>query len=99
MASHSGRQTWLALDTKTEQSELVVLKLLQPSSETRWQALDLFEREGQVLAQLNHPRIPAYRESFALDGDTLRLGLVQTYIPRVFSKPCSFSLKPLISRS
>ncbi|HEY9299430.1 MAG TPA: serine/threonine-protein kinase, partial [Phormidium sp.] len=43
--------------------------------------LKLFEREAQVLKQLNHPKIPKYRDYFSIDDRTLWFGLVQEYIP------------------
>ena len=33
-----------------------------------WKALELFEREGEVLATLSHPNIPAFRDFFAHGG-------------------------------
>jgi serine/threonine protein kinase len=51
----------------------------------------LFEREAQVLKQLNHPRIPQYRDYFAIDDRMLWFGLVQDYIPGT-------SLKDLLSQ-
>ncbi|MFP4122517.1 MAG: protein kinase domain-containing protein, partial [Coleofasciculus sp.] len=50
-----------------------------------WEDLKLFEREAQVLQQLQHPRIPRYRDYFSLDkqagGGLPWFGLVQDYIP------------------
>ncbi|GET38243.1 serine/threonine protein kinase [Microseira wollei] len=47
--------------------------------------MKLFEREAQVLANLNHSRIPRYRDYFSLDrqiGEGLPwFGIVQDYIP------------------
>ncbi|HAJ59916.1 MAG TPA: serine/threonine protein kinase, partial [Cyanobacteria bacterium UBA8543] len=40
-----------------------------------------FEREAQVLKQLDHPRIPKYRDYFHIDDRSLWFGLVQEYIP------------------
>ncbi len=51
----------------------------------QWDELKLFEREAQVLANLNHSRIPRYRDYFSLDrqiGEGLPwFGIVQDYIP------------------
>ena len=33
----------------------------------QWEDLKLFEREANVLKQLNHPRIPKYRDYFSID--------------------------------
>ena len=43
--------------------------------------MKLFEREAQILKQLNHPQIPKCKDYFSLDDRTLWFGLVQEYIP------------------
>ncbi|HLP88386.1 MAG TPA: serine/threonine-protein kinase [Nostocaceae cyanobacterium] len=77
------RQTWLARDLKAiEQEEAtVVVKLLAFGGAVQWDDLKLFEREGQILKQLNHPRIPRYIDYFCIDDRNLWFGLVQQYIP------------------
>lgn len=75
------RQTWLAEDLAIQPSEKVIVKLLAFGGEVQWDDLKLFEREAQVLKQLNHPRIPKYRDNFSIDDRTLWFGLVQEYIP------------------
>jgi serine/threonine protein kinase len=79
----AGRQTWLARDLQS--NEQVIVKLLAFSPQMQWDELKLFEREAQVLANLNHPRIPRYRDYFSLDrqiGEGLPwFGIVQDYIP------------------
>ncbi|QLE57441.1 serine/threonine-protein kinase [Nostoc sp. TCL26-01] len=81
---HNGiRQTWLAQDlqaTNAENSQVVV-KLLAFGGGVQWDDLKLFEREVQILKQLNHPRIPRYIDYFCIDDRTLWFGLVQEYIP------------------
>ena len=81
----AGRQTWLAVDFSTQPNESVVVKLLAFSSEVHGDELRLFEREAQVLQNLNHPRIPYYRDYFLTEnqaGSELSWwGLVQDYIP------------------
>jgi hypothetical protein len=51
----------------------------------QWDEFKLFEREAQVLKNLNHPRISKYRDYFSLDrhaGEGLCwFALVQNYIP------------------
>lgn len=81
-------QTWLAQDTRIQ--ERVVVKLLTFSDQMQWDNLRLFEREAQVLKQLNHPQIPQYRDYFCIDDQMLWFGLVQQYIP-------GSSLKELLS--
>lgn len=87
----AGRQTWLAQDLAVEPAESVVLKLLICGESMQWHDLKLFEREAQVLRQLNHPQIPKYRDSFSIDDRLLWFGLVQEYIPGV-------SLKQLLAQ-
>jgi serine/threonine protein kinase len=80
LGKNMGRQTWLAKDL-VEQDEFVVLKLLTFGGDVQWEDLKLFEREAQVLQQLNDPFIPAYRDYFTIDDRSLWFGLVQEYIP------------------
>nr|WP_322112028.1 serine/threonine-protein kinase [Aerosakkonema funiforme] len=91
LGKNAGRQTWLAEDLATETKEKVVVKLLAFGGEVQWDDLKLFEREAQVLKQLDHPRIPKYRDYFHIDDRTLWFGLVQEYIPGA-------SLKELLSQ-
>ncbi|MCU0547941.1 MAG: serine/threonine protein kinase [Leptolyngbya sp. Prado105] len=79
LGQSAGRQTWLALDLNT-QSEPIILKLLAFGDEMQWEDLKLFERESQILRQLDHPRIPKCRDSFSIDDRILWFGLVQDYI-------------------
>lgn len=81
----AGRQTWRAIDLQTQAT--VILKLLAFNPQLEWGDVKLFERESLVLKHLNHPRIPKYRDYFAIDesaGAGLPwFGLVQEYIPGV----------------
>jgi len=53
--------------------QVVALKGLSLRSSRDWKALELFEREARVLAQLEHPNIPAYLDYFEVDTPTDRL--------------------------
>ena len=76
----ASRQTWLALDQQQDQ-EPVIVKLLAFNPQMQLDELKLFEREAQVLQDLDHPRIPQYRDYFSIDSQVVWFGLVQTYIP------------------
>jgi len=82
----AGRQTWLANDLAVQPPEPVVLKLLICGESMQWHDLKLFEREAQVLQQLDHPQIPQYRDSFSIDDHLLWFALVQEYIPGISLK-------------
>ncbi|ODH00983.1 serine/threonine protein kinase [Nostoc sp. KVJ20] len=77
------RQTWLALDLQASNGDnsTVVVKLLAFGGTVQWDDLKLFEREAQILKQLNHPRIPQYIDYFCIDDRTLWFALIQEYIP------------------
>jgi hypothetical protein len=74
-----GRQTFLALDLQTQLP--VVLKLLLFSPDFTWEELKLFEREAATLQALDHPAIPCYLDSFAVEiAFGKGFALVQSYI-------------------
>ena len=85
IGQNPGRQTWLAQDVEASPAESVIVKLLAFSPQMQWDEFKLFEREAQVLEQLNHPRIPRYRNYFSIDKERgaglYWFGLVQQYIP------------------
>ena len=54
LGHNTGRQTWLAQDLASETSELVIVKLLTFGGNIQWDDVRLFEREAQILQQLNH---------------------------------------------
>ncbi|MEQ9484128.1 protein kinase domain-containing protein [Coleofasciculus sp. F4-SAH-05] len=86
ISERPSRQTWLALDLASEsKQQLVIVKLLPFSPQMEWEHLKLFEREAQVLKNINHPRIPRYLDYFSVDDqDSAGLrwfALVQEYIP------------------
>ena len=83
LGQNGSRQTWLAQDLRSEVSQLVVVKILAFGNVVQWEDLKLFEREAQILQQLNHPHIPKYQDYFSVDESTLWFGLVQEYIPGI----------------
>jgi serine/threonine protein kinase len=82
LGQNNSCQTWLAISLASPKQ--VVLKLLTLNPQMQWEEHKLFEREGQVLKNLNHPRIPKYQDYFILDnlpGSKFPwLILVQSYI-------------------
>ncbi|MBL1176731.1 serine/threonine protein kinase [Pantanalinema sp. GBBB05] len=88
----AGRQTWLAEDLATVPHQSVIVKLLAFADQVNWETLKLFEREANILRQLDHPMIPKYRNYFSIDDRVLWFGLVQDYIP-------GNSLKDLLAQS
>jgi serine/threonine protein kinase len=80
----AGRQTWLATDLQTKTPQPIIVKLLAFNPQMQWEDVKLFEREAQVLQHLDHPLIPRYRDSFAIDAEAGKglpmFGLVQDYI-------------------
>ena len=85
LGQNAGRQTWLAKDLEAKSSKddasLVIVKMLTFGDDIQWDALKLFEREAQILKQLNHDRIPKYRDYFSINERMLWFSLVQEYIP------------------
>jgi serine/threonine protein kinase len=81
LGDNFNRKTWLAEDLET--SELVVVKclVLGEGRSDQWTYLKLFEREAQVLQQLDHDYIPQYRDYFPISDRTLWFALVEEYIP------------------
>jgi serine/threonine protein kinase len=74
-----GRQTFLAEDIHSQ--DLVVIKILQFDNFFQWQDLKLFEREGNILKNLDRPAIPKYLDYFEIDEENVKgFALVQTYI-------------------
>lgn len=63
----AGRQTWIATDLQSPSHESVIVKLLAFNPQLQWEDVKLFDRESLVLKNLAHPRIPRYRDSFAID--------------------------------
>ncbi|MEC4987037.1 MAG: type IV pilin-like G/H family protein [Oscillatoria sp. PMC 1068.18] len=83
LGNNANRKTWLATDLNT--SSPVVIKLLAFNPLMQWEELKLFEREAQVLQNINHPRIPEYLDFFSVEKSSENelpyFALVQKYIP------------------
>jgi eukaryotic-like serine/threonine-protein kinase len=50
-------------------NEIVAVKALSLRKAKDWKAIELFEREAKVLAELNYPAIPKYIDYFQVDTD------------------------------
>jgi serine/threonine protein kinase len=83
------RQTWLAVDLANQ--EQVVVKLLMFGAAMDWTNVKLFEREAEILKQLNYPQIPQYRDSFRINEQDIKFVLVESYI-------CGASFKELLAQ-
>ena len=55
--------------TRQVDGRAVVLKELRLDRLADWKAMQLFEREAQVMSELSHDAIPEYIEFFGLDSD------------------------------
>lgn len=73
-------KTYQAEDLKTGQAVIIKSLSLHHSSDRK--TLELFQREAQTLAQLNHPAIPRYLTYFQVDTpETRDFYLVQQLAP------------------
>jgi serine/threonine protein kinase len=83
-----GRIAYLATDTRNQQS-VAIKQFRFASLGADWSGYDTYEREIQILRELNHPGIPQYLDSFeTTDG----FCLVQEYKPaRSLAESRSFS--------
>jgi serine/threonine protein kinase len=72
--------TYAAIDL--HHNHPVALKALSLQRMQDWTQLDRFEREAQMLAKLNHPRIPRYLDHFHVDAPNDRtFYIVQALAP------------------
>ena len=72
-------QTYLAFDHLT--GEQVALKRLALRLVDNWKAMELFEREGDVLEHLTHPQIPTFVDTYVDETeDGPRFYLAQEYV-------------------
>jgi hypothetical protein len=71
--------TYLAFDTETQHE--CALKCLSFRKIEEWKTWELFEREAEILKNLNHPQIPKYLDFFAVETEQdVQLYLVQEYV-------------------
>lgn len=71
-----------AAEDMTQPGITLALKVLSFQETSDWKMLELFEREAKVLAQLQHPAIPRYFDSFHIDTENDR----QFYIVQELAK-------------
>jgi eukaryotic-like serine/threonine-protein kinase len=72
--------TYAAKDLETEAT--VAIKVMSLRRAQDWKAIELFEREAKILAQLSHPSIPQYLDYFQIDTDRDReFYIVQSLAP------------------
>ncbi|WP_309731211.1 serine/threonine-protein kinase [Chamaesiphon sp. OTE_75_metabat_556] len=72
--------TYAAKDLETDRT--VAIKVMSLRRAQDWKAIELFEREAKILAQLNHPCIPKYLDYFQIDTDRDReFHIVQSLAP------------------
>ncbi|MCM1982307.1 serine/threonine protein kinase [Lyngbya confervoides] len=78
LGDRPGHQVWLATDQ--QQQRAVVIKILAFAGQIQWDDVKLFEREIDILKQLNHPQIPAFLDTFTLEAPVFQWCLVEGYI-------------------
>ena len=72
-------QIFLAEDLKTNQ--VCVVKKLLLSKANNWKNIEMFEREANILQQLEHPNIPNYLNYFVIESsNNVEYYLVQEYV-------------------
>lgn len=71
--------TYRALDLQTEQQ--CAIKSLSFKNIDTWKTWELFQRESEILKNLNHPQIPKYIDSFIIEKEReVECYLVQQYV-------------------
>lgn len=79
LGAGSQGETFLAADMRSGRT--VALKRLKLATASDWKSVELFEREGAVLARLDHPGVARFHEAFrAGDGEALSFFIAQEYI-------------------
>ncbi|QDG51171.1 serine/threonine protein kinase [Persicimonas caeni] len=78
-----GGQTATHLARDRDTGDEVIVKMLDVRQSDEWKAVELFEREAELLAALDHPAIPKLLDAFVEQdeaGHRARLFLVQEYV-------------------
>jgi serine/threonine protein kinase len=75
-----GGQGFTYLGWDLDDGDLVAVKELDLGQTDDWKAIELFEREGEALEALSHPKIPGYVDAFHVDADEPLFFLVQEYV-------------------
>jgi len=70
--------TYMAFDLETKR--VVALKSLHLEFAQEWKAIELFEREADVLRRLEHPGIPSLLDAFT-EKENTEFYLVQEFVP------------------
>jgi len=81
LGSGGPASVWRAVDRETD--AMVVIKTLPVADAPDWKSLELFEREVQTLATLDHPQIPEFLDAFphrGAAGEPVEYCLVQDYV-------------------
>lgn len=99
-----GRVTYLATDIRTQQA--VVIKQFQfAKTGASWSEFDAYDREIQLLKELDHPGIPRYLDSFqTADGfcmaqeykKSVSLAVARSFNPQIIQH---IAIAPFISQS
>ncbi len=77
-----GQMSWTFLGERLDdENKLIIIKTVELKGLRNWKILELFEREANILQNLNHPYIPKYIDYFTEEtNDNVYYLLVYKYI-------------------